>query len=82
MTTFYRFASQAEFIAKGGKPEGEYTQAGIGVSVIGDHYEPGPDPLPEDYVPTYVGYLVNTTAPIDGWSAYAVTPAAPMRIFG
>lgn len=76
MTNFYRFDSSlnlpAEFVR----------EDGIQVSVIGDWYEPAPDPLPEDYQPVYIGYLVNTTAPVDEWAGNEVWPSAPMRIFG
>jgi hypothetical protein len=80
MTTFYRFPSNMSFPA-------ESLREGVNVSVIGDYYEPEPewteeDPRPEDFEPTYIGYLVNTSAPIEEWAAFEVTPAEPMRIFG
>lgn len=82
MTTFYCFESQGAFVALGGKPQSEYTVDGVGVSVIGEHYEPDPDPLPDDYEPVFIGYLVNTTEPVEAWSAAEVQPTSPMRIFG
>jgi len=80
MTTFYRFPSNMSFPA-------ESLREGVNVSVIGDYYEPEPewteeDPRPEDFEPVYVGYLVNTSAPIEEWNEFEVTPAQPMRIFG
>lgn len=83
MTAFYRFDSEAAFVAAGGKAQAEYTrQDGVGVSVLGDFFEPEPDPLPEDYQPALVGFLVNTTKPVEDWAAALVAPASPMRIFG
>lgn len=75
MTTFYRFPSNMNLPA-------ESVREGIDVSAIGDHYDPAPDPLPADYEPVYVGYLVNTSAPVEEWAEFEVTPAQPMRIFG
>lgn len=85
MTTFYRFPSNMNLPA-------ESVREGIDVSVIGDYYEPVPDPLPEPeidengepipYQPVYVGYLVNTSKPIAEWAEFEVTPTSPMRIFG
>lgn len=75
MTAFYRFPSNQNLPA-------EFVREGVSVSVIGDHYESTPDPLPEDYEPIYVGYLVNTSEPIPEWAEFEVTPAQPMRIFG
>lgn len=75
MTTFYRFPSNQNLPA-------EFVREGVAVSVIGDYYEPLPDPLPEDYVPVYVGYLVNTSQPVEEWAEYEVWPQQPMRIFG
>lgn len=83
MTAFYRFDSEAAFVAAGGKAKAEYTrQDGVGVSVLGDLFEPEPDPLPEDFQPVLVGFLVNTTEPVEDWEAALVDPASPMRIFG
>jgi len=76
MTTFYRFPESLNL------PAESVREDGINVSVIGDWYEPAPDPLPEDYQPAYAGYLVNTSAPVAEWAEYEVTPAQPMRIFG
>lgn len=71
MTNFYRFDSSlnlpAEFVR----------EDGIQVSVIGDWYD-----TPVDADPVYIGYLVNTTAPVEEWVANEVWPSAPMRIFG
>ena len=75
MTTFYRLPSNQNLLA-------ESVREGVSVSVIGDHYEPAPDPLPDDYEPIYVGYLVNASEPIAEWSEFEVTPTQPMRIFG
>lgn len=76
MTVFYCFPTsqpmQGEFV----RPDG------INVSVIGDHFAPEPDPLPEDYEPEFLGFLVNASSTVDEWSAYEVTPSSPMRIFG
>ena len=82
MTTFYCFPSNMNLPA-------ESVREGIDVSALGDYYEPEPEwteesPRPEDYEPTYVGYLVNTSEPIDEWSDFLVDPApeSALRIFG
>lgn len=83
---FYRFPANLNLPS-------EYTREdGIGVSVIGDYYQPMPDPMPEPeldengepipFEPVYVGYLVNTTAPVDEWAEHEVAPSQPMRVFG
>lgn len=82
MTTFYRFADQAAFVAAGGKIQSsEYTQDGIGYSVIGERYEPTEE-FGEDAPLIVIDYLVNTTQPVDWWEEYQVHPETPARIFG
>lgn len=82
MTTFYNFQSKAHFLECGGKDKGDYVEDGIGISVIGDSYLAAPDHLPEDYVPTFTGYLVNTSAVVENWQQFVVVPSSPIRLFG
>ena len=76
MTTFYCFADESAFLAAGGRMAPEYTQDGVGYSVLGAHYE---SPA-EGEEPSYIGFLVNTTEPVSGWPE--VSPTSPMRVFG
>lgn len=83
-TVAYRFPDEATYLEARGEIAGddqkpaEFTLGGIAVSVIGDHFRQE-DPEAE---PVYVGYLVNTTAPVEGWDAYLVHPTQFMRVFG
>ena len=81
MTTFYNFPDQSTFAALGGRG-GDYTIEGVGYSVIGELYAPEPEVIPEDYEPVLLGFLVNTTEPIEAFYEYEVIPTSPMRIFG
>ena len=77
MTMTYRFTDRAAFMAAGGTEHNELTRPdGIGVSVIGDHFDV------IDEVEVHAGFLVNTTQPVDGWEDFQVSPSQLMRIFG
>lgn len=76
MTAFYVFPSAQPMTGDFVRPDG------INVSVIGDHYEPEPETLPEDYEPVYIGFLVNASQPVDEWAEFEVHPTQPMRIYG
>ena len=81
MTTFYRFPDRAAFIAAGGMNYPEYYHESIGYSVIGEQYE-STEEFGEDAPLILREFLVNTTAPVEGWESFEVKPSQPMRIFG
>lgn len=83
-TVAYRFPDEATYLNARGEITGDnqtpadFVLGGVAVSVIGDFFwqeDPESDPV-------YVGYLVNTTEPVEGWDAYLVQPTHFMRVFG
>lgn len=80
MTTAYKFESEATYLAVADleEPTSEYTRPdGIVVSVIGDYSTQEPEAEP-----VYVGYLVNTSSPVEAWASAQVFPTQFMRVFG
>ena len=82
---FYKFKDKKEFLENSGENRREYKKDGVHISVVGERYSYVESDFTSDdegMTMKLVGFLVNTSQPIDAWRKFRVYPTSPDRVFG